>query len=292
MSPRPSRRRKLNISPRQLSRSTSVNCSCDLKSAPVSEAASGERSLEYAAERLRLADRDGELAAAQVGRDRGAPELGASRWRCARPTGAGRGRTRSARRAPIGTRFQSRSLLVSRRIVADVGREIELLGGERALQGLAAVGGEGEHALGGVAVKFDVDGRERDRAAGDVGLGLEREAAEAAAGERLEPGPAQRVAQRRGVGRRRVPSIFSVGRMLIVPSKASLTRRAAELASSRRSARRRARLRNRSAPIEVSIGSPCHTKRPVAAKLLEIEGHASASSTSRQRLRRRRASRR
>ena len=32
--------------------------------------------------------------------------------------------------------------------------------------------------------------------------------------------------------------------------------------------------------IEASIGSLCQTKRPVAAKLLEIDGQASASSTS------------
>ena len=64
----------------------------------------------------------------------------------------------------------------------DIGREIELVGGERALQRLPAVGGEGEHALGDVAVELDIDGGERDRSAGDAGLGLEREAAEAAAG--------------------------------------------------------------------------------------------------------------
>ena len=38
-----------------------------------------ERALDHAAEGLRLADRHGEIAAAQIGRDRRAPELGAAR---------------------------------------------------------------------------------------------------------------------------------------------------------------------------------------------------------------------
>ncbi len=82
-----------------------------------------------------------------------------------------------------GSRFHSRSLLVSSRIGRNIGRQIELVGGERALQRLPAVGGKGHHAFGDVAVELDVDAGERDGAARHVGLGLEREAAEAAAAQ-------------------------------------------------------------------------------------------------------------
>ena len=75
-----------------------------------------------------------------------------------------------------------------------------------------------------------------------------------------------------------VPSIFSVGRVLQLPSKANLT--GAPVRRSFRPERSPASAAAKSVSvIEVSIGSSCHTKRPVAAKLLEIDGQASASST-------------
>ena len=172
-----------------------------------------QRALEDAAERLRLADRHEQLAAAQIGGDRGAPELGAAERDVGRrqpQVEIDAGQAVDHERHPVPV-----ALVVGEQADGrDIGRQIELVGGERALQGLPAVGGEGEHALGDVAVEFDVDRGERDRAAGDVGLGLEREAAEAAAGERLEAGPAQRVAQRRRVGRERA---FDLQRRLRAP---------------------------------------------------------------------------
>ena len=109
----------------------------------------------------------------------------------------------------------------------DIGREVELVGRERALQGLPAVGGEGEHAFGDVAVELDVDAGERDRAAGHVGLGLEREAAEAAAGQRLRP--AQRSASRSdGASAASVPSILKRRLRAQVAVEGELERRAGE----------------------------------------------------------------
>ena len=79
----------------------------------------------------------------------------------------------------------------------DIGREVERAGGQRRLQGLAAVVGVGHHAFGDVAVEFDVDIGQRDRGADDIGARLQREAAEPAAARRRLAGPAQRVAQAR-----------------------------------------------------------------------------------------------
>ena len=83
----------------------------------------------------------------------------------------------------------------------DIGRQIEPFGRERPLQCLPPV--EGQHAFAGIAVELDIDAGQPDGPADDVGLGLEREAAEAAARRRLLAGPAQRVPQGRGVGRQR-----------------------------------------------------------------------------------------
>ena len=75
-----------------------------------------------------------------------------------------------------------------------------------------------------------------------------------------------------------VPSIFSVGRALQLPSKASFT--GAPLSRTLRPERSPASAAAKSdSVIAASIGSSCQTKRPVAAKLLEIDGQASASST-------------
>ena len=161
----------------------------------------------------------------------------------------------------------------------DVGRQIERVGGERALQRLAPVGGEGEHALGGVAVEFDIDVGEPDGAAHHVGLRLDREMAEAAAGQRLLSGPDQRVAQRGGVGGERA---FDLERGLDADGafERRLDRRCRRCAASSRCGCRRARPGNRRASWLMSSGSSCQTKRPVAPKLLEIDGQASENSTS------------
>ena len=100
----------------------------------------------------------------------------------------------------IGPVDHSCRLAVSSLDGRNVGREIERVGGERALQGLAAVGGESEHAFRGVAVKLDIDAGERDGAAHHIGARLEREMREAAARQRLLPEPGQRLAQRFGIG--------------------------------------------------------------------------------------------
>src|ERR1019366_24709 len=82
----------------------------------------------------------------------------------------------------------------------NVGCQIERVGSERALRRLAPVGGEGEYSLGGVAVELDVDVGKPDRAAHHIGLRLDREVAESAAGQRLLSGPDQGIAHRCGIG--------------------------------------------------------------------------------------------
>ena len=85
----------------------------------------------------------------------------------------------------------------------DVGRQIERVGGERPLQRLPAAVGQRQHALAGIAVELDVDAGQTERAAHHVGLGLERETAEATARQGLLAGPAHGLAQRRRIGRQR-----------------------------------------------------------------------------------------
>ncbi len=75
-----------------------------------------------------------------------------------------------------------------------------------------------------------------------------------------------------------MPSICSVGRVLQLPSKANLS--GAPVSRTFTPERSPASAAAKSLiVIEVSIGSPCQTTWPVAAKLLEIDGQASASST-------------
>ncbi len=160
-----------------------------------------------------------------------------------------------------------------------VGRKIERVGGERALQRLPPVGGEGEHALRAVAVEFDIDVVEADGAAGHVGLGLDGEVAEAAAGQRLLPGPGERVAQGGGVAGE---GAFDLERRLEadrLPSKAAFIGLPATRSLS--PVRLPASAAAKSASVTLmSSGSSCQTKRPVAPKLLEIDGQASESMTS------------
>ena len=72
---------------------------------------------------------------------------------------------------------------------------------QRTLQGLAAVSREGEHAFGNIAVKFEIDLRQRYRAADHIGLRLQREPLEAAARQRLLAEPDHRTPKRRRNGR-------------------------------------------------------------------------------------------
>ena len=72
----------------------------------------------------------------------------------------------------------------------NIGRQIERLDRERALQGLAPVACESQRAFPDIAVELDIDGRERNVSADHVGLCLECESAEAAAGSGCRGRPA------------------------------------------------------------------------------------------------------
>ena len=109
-------------------------------------------------------------------------------------------------------RSQPRSSLVSSRTVETYGVRSSTSAASVPCRVCRPV--EGEHAFGGVAVELDIDAGERDVPAGDVGLGLEREAAEAAAGGR--GCSAQRsVSRSEAASAASVPSILSVGRWLM-----------------------------------------------------------------------------
>ena len=82
-----------------------------------------------------------------------------------------------------------------------VRREVEAFGRQRPLQGLSPV--KRQHAFTGVAVEFDIDAGKSDGSADDIGLRLEREAAEAATWGCLLARPAQCVAQGYRVGGKR-----------------------------------------------------------------------------------------
>src|SRR5260370_726253 len=83
----------------------------------------------------------------------------------------------------------------------DVRCQIEPFGRQRSLEVLQPI--ERQHTLAGVAVELDVDPRKSNGSADHVGLRLKREAAEPAARRGLLTGPAQRVTQGRGIGRKR-----------------------------------------------------------------------------------------
>ena len=108
-------------------------------------------------------------------------------------------------------------------------------------------------------------------------LRLEREAAEAAARQGLLAGPAQRIAQGGGVGGKR--ALHLEGRPVAdVAVEGELERRAGEPdleagAVAVSAATKSVKL------MVASIGSSCQANRPVAAKLLEIDGQASDNST-------------
>ena len=161
----------------------------------------------------------------------------------------------------------------------DIGREVERVGGERALQRLASVGRVSEHAFGAVAVEFDIDAGETDAAADHVGLRLDGEMAEAAAGQRLLPEPDQRVAQRGRIGGERA---FDLERRLdaerAFEGALSAARWRGEASSP---VRLPASAAAKSPSVRLaSTGSSCQMKRPVAPKLLEIDGQASENCTS------------
>src|SRR6266545_2335249 len=151
----------------------------------------------YAAEGLGFSNRNGEVPAAQIGGNRGASELGgAERDASGRQPqvdiDAGESTERDRLAAPVVAGAQADG--------REVGREVERLGGERALQAPPPVAREGEDAFADIAVELDVDAGKRDGAADDVGLRLEGETAEAARRRVPMGGPAQRVPQRGGIG--------------------------------------------------------------------------------------------
>jgi hypothetical protein len=98
------------------------------------------------------------MPAAQIGGDRRAPELGSRQLDLRRrqpeiEIDAGKVVERDRHCAPFtvvaGEQADSR----------DVRRDIDRLGGQRALHGLPSIRGKGEHAFGRVAVELDIDGR-------------------------------------------------------------------------------------------------------------------------------------
>ena len=92
--------------------------------------------------------------------------------------------------------------------------------------------------------------------------------------------PAQiSVSRKEAASPAKVPSIFSVGLTLIAPSKAAFIGSPATRSFS--PVRLPASAAAKSASVTVmSSGSSCQTKRPVAPKLLEIDGQASENATS------------
>ena len=164
----------------------------------------GERhgAFQRAAERLRFADRDREAPVAQVGGDPGAAEP--------------RGRDRDARRReaqveieigePVDRDRAAVPVALARAQQLDgrqIGREIERVGGERALHGHARLAAECQHAFRHIAVELDVRARQHPVAAGEVRLRLQGERADPAARQRLPAAPAHRLAQRFSVDRER-----------------------------------------------------------------------------------------
>ena len=78
----------------------------------------------------------------------------------------------------------------------NVGRQVERVDSERALQRLPSVGGECQHAFRGIAVKFGIHAREADGSADYICPRLDCKTAKSATGQRLLSGPSQRIAQR------------------------------------------------------------------------------------------------
>ena len=122
-----------------------------------------DRSFSDAAEGLRLADRDVELAAAQVCGDGSAaelraPDFDATRGNAQIEVGLAHAVERDRKLIPV-------ALVGSQEVNArNVWRHVECIGRERALDG-APVGRERDHAFRHVAVELDIDVRERDSAA-------------------------------------------------------------------------------------------------------------------------------
>ena len=261
------------------SRSTSTNCSCDLNSAPASDAASATMPLSTPPNACDSPTVTRSLPPRRLAATAVRPSLARAMRDVRRrkpQVEIAAGQAVDRQRHPIPVAF----VVGQQADGGDVGRQIEFVGGERALQGLPAVGGEGEHALGDVAVELDIDGGQRDRSARHVGLGLEREAAEAAAGRAAGGRPSGRCRAAMARRPRACLRSSSVGCVLQLPSKANLT--GAPVRRTFRPERSPASAAAKSASvIELSIGSSCQTKWPVAAKLFEIDGQASASSTLR-----------
>src|SRR5262249_12631128 len=152
------------------------------------------RAFDYAAIGLRLADSNDQVPAAQIGRYRGAAELGIGYddVRGREPQidiETGKSLERDAAVAPRA--FVGGQQADGRHIRT----EVERVSREGALQSLTSVSGKREHAFGSVAVEFDIDARQANCSGDHVGPRLDCETAEAAAGRRLLAGPYQRIAQ-------------------------------------------------------------------------------------------------
>ena len=137
-----------------------------------------ERALEHAAIGLRFADRDGEAPVAQIGGDAGTAE----------PCGCddhARGREAHVEieiREPADhNRAAAPVALVGAQHFdgGNVGRDIDRVGRERTFKRNARLGRQRQDALGNVAVQLDIHARERDGAAGQSGLRLQRERTQA-----------------------------------------------------------------------------------------------------------------
>src|SRR5262249_9106520 len=118
-----------------------------------------ERSPDHAAEGLRLADCDCEIAVAQIGCHRGAPEFGVGDVDAS-------GRQLEVELDPLEAVERNRLGVPSALAAAeqthggDVGRQVEPLRGKGSLQALARV--EGQHAFAGIAVELDIDAGKGD----------------------------------------------------------------------------------------------------------------------------------
>ena len=198
-------------SPSPWSRSMSVNCSCALEDRAGFRLREAERTARHAAEGLGFPDRDGQIAAAQIGGHRGAPELGGAE----RDAGgrqpqvdvdAGKPVERDRLAAPLVVGAQAHG--------REVGREVERLGGERALQGPPSVAREGENAFADIAVELDVDAGERDGAPTTLVCALRVKRPKPPAGA-LQLAAQRSVSRSDAVSAASVPSILSVGRWLM-----------------------------------------------------------------------------
>src|SRR5262249_3428634 len=109
----------------------------------------------------------------------------------------------------------------------EVRRDIERLGGEGPLKNLPPVTEIGQRAVGEIAVELDIDGGKGSVSAGHIGLRFQREPAETAARGRRRSRPAQGLAKRVRVCRKRSFE-FQRGAIADIAVEAYLERRCGE----------------------------------------------------------------